>query len=90
MERAVTVKGRITDDRHIELDESLGALTGPVEVTLRSMPTAPEQDEDIVDFIARLPRGTRSKEDIDRQVREEHDSWKRLGPQPMIVTLDAR
>ena len=35
MERAVILKGRVTDDRHIELDESLGELTGPVEVTLR-------------------------------------------------------
>ncbi len=77
MERAVIVKGRVTDDRHIELDEPLGKLTGPVEVTLRPVPTAPEEPEDILDFLAKLPPGKRTKEDIDRQIREEHDSWER-------------
>ena len=77
MERAVILKGRVTDDRHIELDESLGDLKGTVEVTLRSVPTAEEEPEDILDFIARLPGGTRTKEDIDHQIREERDSWKR-------------
>jgi hypothetical protein len=77
MERAVIVKGRVTDDRHIELDESLGELTGPVEVTLRPAPAAEEEPEDILDFLAKLPGGTRTKEDIDRQIREERDSWER-------------
>jgi hypothetical protein len=77
MEQAVIVKGRVTDDRHIELDDSLGKRTGPVEVNLRSVPTAEEGAEDILDFIARLPGGTRSKEDIDRQIRQERDSWER-------------
>lgn len=77
MERAVTVKGRVTDDRHIELDESLGDLKGPVEVTLRSVPAAPEETEDILDYLARLPGGQRSKADIDHQIREERETWKR-------------
>lgn len=77
MERAVIVKGRVTDDRHIELDESLGEITGPVEVTLRTVPTAAEEPEDILDFLAKLPGGTRTKEDIDQQIREERDSWER-------------
>jgi hypothetical protein len=29
----------------------------------------------LADFILSLPPGTRSKEDIDRQIREERDSW---------------
>jgi len=78
MERAVIVKGRITDDRHIELDESLSEMTGAVEVTLRPVPQGRQDEtEDILDFIAGLPGGTRTKEDIDQQVREERDSWKR-------------
>jgi len=77
MERAVIVKGRVTDDRHIELDESLGELTGPVEVTLRAVATPAEEPEDILDFLAKLAPGTRTKEDIDRQIREERDSWDR-------------
>jgi hypothetical protein len=74
MERAVILKGRVTDDRHIELDESLGELTGPVEVTLRSVSTAKEEPEDILEFLAKLPPGTRTKEDIDQQIREERAS----------------
>jgi hypothetical protein len=29
----------------------------------------------IFDFIRKLPPGTRTKEDIDRQLAEERDSW---------------
>jgi actin-like ATPase involved in cell morphogenesis len=75
MDTAVIVRGRVTDSRHIELDEPVGQLEGAVEVTLRPVP--PDQGEDIVEFLARLPGGTRTKEDIDRQVREERDSWER-------------
>ncbi|MGD0947263.1 MAG: hypothetical protein ABSA52_07510 [Candidatus Binatia bacterium] len=75
MERGVILKGRVTDDRHIELDESLGELTGPVELTLRPVPSAEEEPEDILDFLAKLPPGTRTKHDIDRQIREEREGW---------------
>jgi len=77
MMRAVTVRGRITDDRHIEVDEPLGELSGPVEVTLRPVAAATSEVEDILDFLATLPPGTRTQEEIDRQVRLERDSWKR-------------
>lgn len=76
MEDAVIVRGRMTDARHIELDEPLEEVLDPVEVVLRSVPV-PEESEDIVDFLARIPAGTRSKEDIDRQIRGERDSWDR-------------
>lgn len=76
VEDAVIVRGRMTDARHIELDEPLEEVLDPVEVVLRSVPV-PEESEDIVDFLARIPAGTRSKEDIDRQIRGERDSWDR-------------
>jgi hypothetical protein len=37
MGNAVTVKGRLADPRHIELDEAVTDLTGRVEVVLRSV-----------------------------------------------------
>lgn len=77
MERAVIVKGRVVDSRHIELDEPVDEVSGSVEVTLRLVPAPVEEDEDILDFLARIPRGTRSKEEIDRYLREERDSWER-------------
>ncbi len=72
MERAIVVRGKLTDAQHIELDEPVTELEGPVEVVLRRVRSETEgQEEDIFDFIANLPPGTRSKEDIDRQIREE-------------------
>jgi hypothetical protein len=37
MDNAVTVKGRLADPRHIELDEAVTDMTGRVEVVLRSV-----------------------------------------------------
>jgi len=76
MERAVVVRGRLTDAQHIELDEPVTDLDGPVDVVLRRIPSGTaDQDEDIFDFIARLPPGTRTKEEIDQQLREERNGW---------------
>jgi hypothetical protein len=76
MERAIVVRGRLADAQHIELEEPVTDIEGPVEVVLRSVPhEAENRGEDIFDFIAKLPPGSRSKEDIDGQIREERDSW---------------
>ena len=37
MERAVIVRGKLNDPSHIELDEPLSDIHGPVEVTVRSI-----------------------------------------------------
>jgi hypothetical protein len=76
MERAIVVRGKLANAQRIELDEPVTELEGAVEVVLRRIPSETEgEEEDIFDFIAKLPPGTRSKEDIDRQVREERESW---------------
>ena len=76
MERAIVVQGRLSDPQHIELDEPVTEVQGPVEVVVRAAASAHGQrHQDVFDLIARLPAGTRSKEDIDRQVREERESW---------------
>jgi hypothetical protein len=83
MERAVIVKGRVTDSRHIELYESVGEIAGEVEVTLRPLaqehaerPTDIDALERIEDeWRAKHPDRLRSKEDIDRYLAEEHASW---------------
>ncbi len=76
MEKAIVVRGKLTDARHIELDEPVNELDGPVDVVLRRVPSdAGEQRGDVFNFIAQLPAGTRSKEEIDRQLREERASW---------------
>jgi hypothetical protein len=35
MDRAITVRGNLSDPSHIELDEPVSGIKGPVEVTVR-------------------------------------------------------
>ncbi len=76
MDRVVVVNGRLSDSRHVELDEPVTALEGEVEVALRPAKMRPKTGESIFDLIARLPGGARSKEDIDGQICAERDSWR--------------
>ena len=77
MERAIIVRGRLAGPRRIELDEPISEVEGAVEVVVRAVPAAPgpEAGRDVFELIASLPGGTRSKEDIDRQIAEERAGW---------------
>ena len=76
MKCAIVVRGVLSDPLHIELTEPVTELCGEVEVVVRSVSALQSQPrQDIFDFIATLPPGSRSKEDIDRQIREERDAW---------------
>jgi hypothetical protein len=76
MERAIVVRGVLSDSLHIELAEPITELQGEVEVVVRSASASQSQPrQDIFDFIANLPPGIRSKEEIDRQIQEERDAW---------------
>lgn len=76
MQRAIIVRGRLSGRSRIDLDEPVDELTGEVEVVVRPIvPTEATPKQDIFDFLRSLPPGTRSKEDIDRQIAEERDSW---------------
>ena len=76
MDKSVTVRGRLTGLRHIDLDEPVVGMEGDVEVVVRQLPEHIEPVRgDIIGFIARLRPGTRSKEEIDSQIRLERDSW---------------
>ena len=76
MERAIIVRGRLSGPRRIDLDEPIEEVTGEVEVVLRPIERREaEFQQDIFEFLRSLPPGTRSKEDIDRQIAEERDSW---------------
>lgn len=73
MDRGAVVRGRL-HGKHIDLDEAVDALDGEVEVVVRALePRA--TGGDIFAFIRSLPPGTRTKEDIDRQIAEERDGW---------------
>lgn len=75
MTRTVVVKGRLVGPHTVELDEPLPEQASEIEVRAR-VETA-EGRGTVTDFLRSLPPGTRTKEDIDRQINEERDSWDR-------------
>jgi hypothetical protein len=76
MQNAVVVKGHIVGPTAVELDEPVPGATGEVEVIVRLTPTDENQArETIFQFLRGLPPGARTKDDIDRQLQEERDSW---------------
>lgn len=65
--------------RLIELDEQVDDLEGEVEVVLRAAPDATPRPPDILDVIAALPAGTRTKAEIDRELAEDRAGWSERG-----------
>jgi len=76
MQSAIVIKGRLINPTTVELDEPVSSITGGVEVILRTM-TRDQTDEreTVFEFLRRLPPGTRTKDDIDQQLREEREAW---------------
>ena len=76
MSETVTIPAHI-EDGSLRLDAPLPPDLERVEVlgyrTVRRDATA---INDLVAFLESLPAGTRTKEDIDRQVEEERSSWR--------------
>lgn len=77
MERGVVVRGTL-HGRHIELVEQVDELDGEVEVFVRSVGATP-RPPDVLEVIASLPAGTRSKDDIDRQLADDRAGWNGRG-----------
>ncbi|MGD0680060.1 MAG: hypothetical protein ABSC94_32155 [Polyangiaceae bacterium] len=76
MDRSVVVRGHL-HGRRIDLDEPVDQIDGEVEVTVRPVAAPHPTVADMLALIATFPPGTRSKEDIDRQIAEERASWDR-------------
>jgi len=55
MARAVTVRGHLSDARHIELDQPVDTPQGPVEVVLRPMAEEQKDSASIVGLFADEP-----------------------------------
>lgn len=75
----LTVKGHITADGAVVGDERVALPAGPVELSVRSLrdDAGAEAVSDLLQFLNSLPAGTRTKEDIDRQIQEQKDEWDR-------------
>jgi len=75
MQRAIIIRGHLKDSRNIVLDEPVDELRGDVEVTLRPVANTDQpRRKDILEVLASLHGGTRTKADIDAQIAEER-SW---------------
>jgi len=72
MTRTVIIKGRVVGPQTVELAEPLPEQTSEIEVVVRVKTSG---RGNLSDILSSLSPGTRSKEDIDRQVNEERDSW---------------
>jgi len=75
MQRAIVIRGRLADSRHIELDEPVDDMPGDVEITLRPVVETARPRRDIAEIIASMRGGRRTKEEIDAQFAEERASW---------------
>jgi hypothetical protein len=73
MSRAVVIKGHVVGPSTVGLLGPLPEKTSEVEVVARVSGKGGQGK--LSDYLRSLPPGTRSKEDIDRQVREERDAW---------------
>jgi len=73
----MTYMGHV-ENGEIVLDEPVALPDGAalkVELAVRAGGAASPVSKDILDLVSALPAGTRTKEDIDRQMQEERASW---------------
>lgn len=76
MVRTWVVKGRLVGTRTVELDEPVERAAGEVEVIVRAQPQDSEPaTASLAAFLRALPPGSRTKADIDRQLRSERGCW---------------
>jgi len=74
MTRTVVIRGHVISPTTIEVEEPINDPSAEIEVVVRTK--TPDDELSVGEYLRRLPPGNRSKEDIDRQIREERDSWR--------------
>jgi hypothetical protein len=81
MADTVVVTGTLTDSHTIRLDRGIAAPMGPVRVTIETIET-PVKRQSLWEFLDELRKNQaarghvpRSKEEIDKALREDRDSW---------------
>jgi hypothetical protein len=81
----VVIRGTLTPDGSLELAERPSLPSGPVEVIIRSLPTAETKGKDFLQYLQRARAeleaagaGFRTKEQIDTELEELRSGDKRL------------
>lgn len=77
MQNAIVISGRLVGPRNIQLDEPVRDLHAQVEVIVRTENTKNLKDQNLAEFFRGLPSGTRSRSDIDEQLRSERAGWEK-------------
>jgi hypothetical protein len=70
---AMTYRGQVKNG--VIVLEPSASLPDGTQVQVRPLPETSSSKETVFEFLRRLPPGTRTKEDIDRQIRQERDAW---------------
>jgi hypothetical protein len=76
MQTTILVRGHLVGPTTIELEQPIEQMSGAVEVYVRAAEALGAR-ESLLEFINRLPTGTRSKDQIDAQIEEERKSWEK-------------
>ena len=76
MSKTITVRGRLVGSTTVEVDKPVPAETIGVEVVLHLSEKPSPRGMTVAEYVRMLPPGNRTKEDIDRQISEERDSWR--------------
>jgi len=77
MQSKIIIKGHLNGPNNVVLDQPAPSAKGEVEVIVRTdNGKEPGPKENVFAFLRRLHEGTRSKEEIDQQIREERDAWR--------------
>jgi len=72
----VVIKGHVVDSTTVALDEPLPKNARDIDVVVHLDGPAEDQLQAMIDFLSSLPPGTRTKEDIDRQIEEDRNTWR--------------
>ena len=85
--RAVKLNVVITDDHKLSLELPADIPAGPAEVVvLVPEPKSDQSTSSLMDFLEKLEQSDhprRSKEEIDRYLEEERNSWERDDPRDL-------
>lgn len=77
MTRTVVVRGQVVGSNTVQVEAPLPPGVDDVQVILRIAEEEAGRPDRVGAFLMSLPPGTRSKEDIDRQIDEDRGPWDR-------------
>ena len=75
--QTVVIPGRLVDRKTVELESPAPAEATRAEVVIRLDSATPQEPSTLIEVLRGLPRGRRTKREIDQQIEDERASWER-------------